>query len=369
MSAIDSVMKRLGFVKLDRYGLVLTPEGRIMSLRPAVLDDGLGGRIVGWQADDLAAMELQKWEPARPAPNAAAATRVAGSPPGPIVFPRATAPVPPPVTAPVPVPVPVVAMAVNAVVAPAPIAEAAGVAAGPQVEEDDWEWEIALARARVATEAAAPVARPMQTQAPRRRADTVPPPVTRPRPLQTVAAPAIAPIEDAWPKTEPLGTIDYEDYTNPATAVARIARVTPPVAVQRPVVAPVGVRKPTQPVPVVSAAAPEPPKPLPRASTSPDTVIPVPKLPSLETSTRTTQLQPVVRSMPTPIPPAAPRRFPKGTGPVAPTTSRMTVPSVRPVEELARASIAAASDQTKPGSALPPAARDVTLPSIKRLAR
>src|SRR5215207_3090812 len=77
MPAFDALLKRFGFVKLTRYGLVLTPEGRIMSLRPAVLDDGLGGRIVGWADGDLAAMELQKWEPARPAPAAAVATRVA----------------------------------------------------------------------------------------------------------------------------------------------------------------------------------------------------------------------------------------------------------------------------------------------------
>src|SRR5687768_3195264 len=107
MPAIDTLLKRLGFVRLDRYGLVLTPEGRIMSLRPAVLDDGLGGRIVGWTDGDLAAMELQKWEPARPAPKTAVATRVAVAPP------------------PIPTPKPIVA-------------EAA------QVEEDDWEWEIAL---------------------------------------------------------------------------------------------------------------------------------------------------------------------------------------------------------------------------------
>ena len=69
MPAIDSLMKRLGYVKLSSYGLVLTPEGRVLSMRPAALDDGLGGRIVGWEEGDLAAMELDKWEPARPAPK------------------------------------------------------------------------------------------------------------------------------------------------------------------------------------------------------------------------------------------------------------------------------------------------------------
>ncbi len=55
MPAIEHLLKRMGFVRLSKYGLVLTPEGRIMSLRPAVLDDGMGGRIVGWRDHDLVA--------------------------------------------------------------------------------------------------------------------------------------------------------------------------------------------------------------------------------------------------------------------------------------------------------------------------
>src|SRR5450432_489413 len=65
--AISSLLRRMGFVKLDDFGLVLTPDGRILSVRPTVLDDGLGGKIVGWQEGDLAAMELGQWEPALPA--------------------------------------------------------------------------------------------------------------------------------------------------------------------------------------------------------------------------------------------------------------------------------------------------------------
>ena len=52
--------------------LVLAPDGRILSMRPSVLDDGLGGRVVGWEDGDLAAAELQTWEPARPALSRAA---------------------------------------------------------------------------------------------------------------------------------------------------------------------------------------------------------------------------------------------------------------------------------------------------------
>lgn len=322
MAALDALMKRLGFVKLTRYGLVLTPEGRIMSLRPAVLDDGLGGRIVGWQDGDLAAMELQRWEPARPAPNAAVATRVAS-------LAKATVPPPVVITTAVPTPAPVQVV----VIPPRPSA----VAAASEVEEDDWEWEIALARARVATVQAAPVARPQpQPLASRRRADTVPPPVTRKRPIETAAAHS----EDAWPTTQPLGTIDYEDFTSPATQIARSPVVTTPVA--------------------------------PRAGTSPATVIPIPKLPSVKSTPRPTQMQPVVRtspSMPTPIPPAAPRRFPKGTGPIGPTTARMSVPPPARDDDATKPGIAAVGERTSPGIALPPAARNVALPSIKRLAR
>jgi hypothetical protein len=67
--AISSLMRRLGFVKLDSYGLVLTPEDRILSVRSTILDDGLGQKIVGWQETDLAAMELERWAPPQSAPR------------------------------------------------------------------------------------------------------------------------------------------------------------------------------------------------------------------------------------------------------------------------------------------------------------
>ena len=200
MPAIDNLLKRLGFVKLARYGLVLTPEGRIMSLRPAVLEDGLGGKIVGWPDGDLAAMELEKWEPARPAAKPAVATRLAVAPP-PIPLPK------PPVMAPV---------------APAPVAV---VAQPPQVEEDDWEWEIALARARVAAEESEQAA--ASVRAPRARLDTIPPPVA------TLAVVKIPPID--------------EERTSPSIELVRT---------ERPLASPVGVRKqPTLPVAAIPPRA------------------------------------------------------------------------------------------------------------------
>src|SRR5438045_3945762 len=125
MGAIDKLFKRWGFVKLDRYGLVLTPEDRVLATRPTVLDDGTGGRIVGWEGSDLAFSELQAWVPGE--------TKVRRDivPPAPLV--RALSrPAPPPPPQPKPQPAP----QRMAVVAPA-------VAPQPPVEEDEWEWEIA----------------------------------------------------------------------------------------------------------------------------------------------------------------------------------------------------------------------------------
>jgi hypothetical protein len=137
MTLVDRMLKRLGLVKLSRFGLVLTAEGRIMSLRSTVLDDGLGGRIVGWHDRDLAAMELDPMSLA-PAPQKAVAPAVAISLP-----PVSRPPVPkaPPVT-PVKAPVPV------------PVASVPAVAVAEEMDEDDWEWHIALARARAAAEEA-----------------------------------------------------------------------------------------------------------------------------------------------------------------------------------------------------------------------
>ena len=149
-------------------------------MRPAVMDDGIGGRIVGWRDADLVAAELGRWEAAQPVP----VTRVASPPPPlpmvarsssarPIVAPPAALPARPIVAPPAP----------PIVVAVAPKAEE---------PEDDWEWTIALARARAVAEevelAVAPLAKPVSR---RTRQDTVPPPpVMRTQPMAVVAAPA-----------------------------------------------------------------------------------------------------------------------------------------------------------------------------------
>jgi len=322
MAAIDSLMKKLGFVKISKFGLVLTPEGRLLSMRPAVLDDGFGGRIVGWQDGDLAAAELERWEPARPASPQAVANRVALArprAPAPPVAARASAARPAsaaPLTAIAREHVlPIVSITAPAAIVVAP--PAPNVAPGPVVEEDDWEWTIAIARARAAAEdveESVVAARPPQR---RMRADTVPPPViaVKPDPIAT----------DSWPKTEPLGELDYNDYTSPVAALPTSLRVVPPM---------------------------------------PSTVIPIPRLPtSANASPRLSTMAPVVRqTLPTPIVPTPPRRFAKGTAPVLPQSTSSIKPPASPPAP-------AVSEDTIPGFRLPPAAAAVARPSIKRLTR
>ncbi|HMG22503.1 MAG TPA: hypothetical protein VK607_14320, partial [Kofleriaceae bacterium] len=71
MPSIQDLLQRWGFVKLRRYGLELTSDGRILSTRP-VLDDGTGKQVVGWHDSDVAIWKLSPWsgEPA-PAPTPA----------------------------------------------------------------------------------------------------------------------------------------------------------------------------------------------------------------------------------------------------------------------------------------------------------
>ncbi len=329
MPAIDRLMKKLGYVKLSSYGLVLTPDGRVLSMRPAMLDDGLGHRIVGWQEGDLAAMELEKWEPARPAPKTAVATRVA--------IPRhsgvASIPVVPAIP-PIPAKVvreasmPVTVSPVPSMIRPAPApAPVAFVAAEPVVEEDDWEWTIAIARARAAADEVELAPKWVAAK-------------TQPDPIQI----------DTWPKTEPLGEIDYNDYTSPMAEVVRVAQManTPRVVLPAKLTPP---RALPVLVPAVAAPIQAQTRVFPRGQ-SPVTVIPIPRLPSLN-ATHTTGMSPVVRAPVTPI--APPRRLAKGTGPYLPKTEPMViVPQPRN------------DDDTMPGMLLPTAA----LPSIvKRASR
>ncbi|MBX3154968.1 MAG: hypothetical protein KF773_03135 [Deltaproteobacteria bacterium] len=367
MPALSNLLKRWGFVKLSRYGLVLTPEGRIMSVRPDVLDDGGGGRIVGWEDADLAPAELTRWAPARPAPATAVAARVASAPP----------PLPPVRVAAVTataLPIPALTPAAR-VVPPAPpvVVEPPSVPAAPaapasvevapaEEPEDDWEWTIAIARARAAAddaEAAAPAMQPRTT-----RAHTVPPPPPAsegPNRSMLIDPPKPAVREPARTAQMPavsaaLGNIDYNDYSSPTRELARMNAVPKATPHQQAAVVPVN-----------------------RAT--PATVIPVPKLPSIARAAAAPQkLEPVVAARrlaavkavksalppsPTPsMPPSMPASMPDDertkttvTAAPAPAQDDLTKPGITLAAVAAMS--AANDDRTKPG---------ILLPSVKRLA-
>jgi hypothetical protein len=324
MPAIENLMKRWGFVRLSRYGLILTPEGRIMSLRP-VLDDGMGGPIVGWRDRDLASAELSQWEPARPASQRAVASRVA-------THVRVSPPVAASVIAPlIPTPIPTPA--------------AIYVAAPAEPEEDEWEWEIALARARAVAEevAMASIPAPVQRSSRRTRQETVPPP---PKFIEVKTEPMFVSRDQAidsgeWPKTEPLGDIDYEDHTNPVAEVVRVVRLAKPAIIPARTI---HHTTPPAPLPIVPLAA----RSYPRGQ-SPQTVIPIPRLPRLDGQS----VEPVVRT-----------RFPKATPPAmqARPSQNQNIVLPPPIR-------AADDDKTSPGIALPPPANMIALPRIPSIKR
>ncbi|MFT3692861.1 MAG: hypothetical protein QM831_06955 [Kofleriaceae bacterium] len=294
--AFGSLLRRLGYAKLDDYGLVLTAEGRVLSTRPTVLDDGLGGKIVGWREGDLAAMELSHWEPspaARPAkPASPLAPTVpqmihAGAPVAPMVMSPSgrtnAATVPPPVPAKRALPgmtAPMAAQAPIAPTAPAPIANAAppmtaAVAVAqsltpiaapipaatkrpptplpletsqvPRMEsqsdveppEDEWEWQIAVARARAAAEwaeeEASKIAATPSRQMMPAAAPSAPPPRMMPAATPSpIAASPSAPIIAQHPVAQPPARPKRESQiTGTSTTVALPSAQTAMLAANR----------------------------------------------------------------------------------------------------------------------------------------
>jgi hypothetical protein len=217
MGAIDNLLKRMGFVRLDRYGLVHTPDDRILSTRPAVLDDGLGGKIVGWVEGDLAAMELERWSPLGAQPVAK---------PRPLPKPI---PAPAPVVAAAPAPAPAPVFVAPAPVAPAPIVVAPPpvVAEEPKVDEDEWEWEIAVARARAEAQEAIDSARAVQPPQPQHETwDEAP----RPRAPKVTHQPlSFAPV----PKPIPMASSGKTIIPVPAMPVVADPRALRPVVAPR----------------------------------------------------------------------------------------------------------------------------------------
>jgi len=356
--ALSGLFRRLGFVKLDDFGLILTPEGRILSARSVVLDDGIGGKIVGWREDDLAAMELERWEPALPRkagkkvvpamPQAAKTVAPAGPPPLPGVRPfTGTMPLAAPLPTP-PVALPVVA---PVAAAPAPIAKPAPapVVAAPVEEDDEWEWEIAVARARANAEWAAEAAEAAAKTAVTPKKD----------PMSTDSWPKTEPLLDAW---EPSGSPE-----RPVRVLPRKSSPTPPkpiVIAERPVfgrtpartIAPatepnIFVGEQTSPTIVTSAQKPVQEN-TSRTSAAPrSTVIPVPTLPtaidpkSVMPRPRTTTGPSPMRANPAVMSP--PRRVSRGTPSIASRTE----------DTLVTGKTAPANDDlTSPGLLAPPPA-------------
>jgi hypothetical protein len=311
MGAIHNLLERFGYVKLGRYGLLLTPDGRILSQRPAVLDDGGGNKIVGWQDDDLAAMELEKWEPPRPARKKA---RVA----------MATAPT-------VPAPARPMLPQVAAVVAPrlpgvAPVAAptiSQRVEAAEEPGDDDWEWTIAVARARAAAEEAEKAAAQSQFVKPEPTVETsAPRPVTKPAPVaaKPVARQTTAPIGSPVAKPAPLPKVSnfFQDApkTQPMAKVAEPAPLPPPPAVKRPAT------EDGEDWEKVIAKA--------RTVATPKTIIPVPQLSRVADPS-------LVR--PPVVPPL--KRVPRATDRLEDTVRTNAAPPAN-------------DDKTQPGIALPP---------------
>jgi hypothetical protein len=133
MGGIHDLLARYGYVRLADYGLVLTPDRRILATRPAILDDGGGGRIVGWLDRDLATAELEALDvQQKPVPK-----------PPPAPLPRREPAALSRLTPTTPIQTLPVTIEVESVVRVEPV-----VAPPTPEEEDDWQWEIAMARAR-----------------------------------------------------------------------------------------------------------------------------------------------------------------------------------------------------------------------------
>jgi hypothetical protein len=265
------------------------------------------------------------------------------------------------------------------------------VTAEPVAEEEDWEWTIAIARARAeAVDGASPPSAKPAVAAPPKKPAVKP---SKPTPGKTTAnmpivpaKPSLASVVSAkpglravdpsasgeWPKTAPIGDIDYVDPAHASTRTAIPVAAAPSSTARH-----AGTPPPPPPM-VASTSAPRrgrpttaPPPSLPRVvntAPTPITVIPVPTLPTVTGATG--RIEPVRTSVA--ADPSAARRLGKGTAPIAEPTSGATD---LPAELAAMAEMSddtsvdlSVGDRTTPGIAMPIAARAVQLPSVKRRA-
>ena len=320
MSVLDDLMKRLGFVNLRRYGLVVTAQDRLVSTRSKVLDDD-GTPVVGWRDADLAAAELPPWgAPKQPRPH--------------VIEPR-------------------ISVQMRAIKPSEPVASDE-----PQTDED-WEWHIAVARARAAAEeadkaaaAVAPKRAPAPATVPGRKDASVTQPIRKkPTTLPPTSAPRLA---ERMPAARPVAIIPTRakpasDIVTPSLRPA-LKIVKPVDDVTRVDVAPTRpTGSKTAPMAVVTTDPTKPTRMATVRAASPDVI-------AKKTQRMETAEPDIIEEHDAPSPTEA-----TVVGP-APVTAR---------HRAARGtSTPANDDRTDTKVTLPPAAKPVALPSItQRMAR
>ncbi|HTJ43276.1 MAG TPA: hypothetical protein VL463_14320 [Kofleriaceae bacterium] len=236
MGVLDSLLGRLGFVRLDQYGLVRSPDGRITMMHRRVLDDGMGGRIVGWRADDPAPTVLEPMDLVpRTAVKQVEAARASIA--------MAAKHVPAAVTA-----------AVEAKKPEATIVE-------DEDGDEDWEWQLALARARAAADEAEAASVKLPTLVAATKSEPVLA-VAKLTPSRTQPVPVVAPAPPPAPapiskmaNIEPIERARIARGSAPPNAAQQSSRVMSPPK------APV-IKERAKP-PAIPARAAERPLPLP----------------------------------------------------------------------------------------------------------
>jgi hypothetical protein len=238
---VDEILAKAGYVRLSKYGLMLTPQGHIISLQPRLPDEGSSARIVGWLegCEPNGALSLPDQfvnPPKAPAPSVASPVATVRQVPAP--------PPPPPAAKPAPA---TAKSAAPAKAAPPPLPGVKPM----ESEEDEAMWAAALERAKAAAEPVA-IAPPPPVKA-------APPPVKAapPRAKATLPPPPPAPVADDL-DDEGAGDEGDEWEWQVALARARVAAEEAEAAKHaKPAPTPIALKaQPIVPQPVAAAAKP-----------------------------------------------------------------------------------------------------------------
>ncbi len=173
MSFLESLFRRFGYIKIERYGLTLAPNGHIVPMtsmgpEPWQSHDGLSMPLAAPPSEET----LRRAPTPYPPPIHAGPTEPPRSVAPPPV-PAAASPGPAPAAATQPTPVPVVAAGSG------PQQRAAS--ESDDEDEGDWEWKLAMARAKAREDITQIIPKSQQAAA-------APPPLRRP-PRSTPPAP------------------------------------------------------------------------------------------------------------------------------------------------------------------------------------